>query len=162
MSGNGVHQTLRFISRDVCVAYKQSLEQAKDWTSSFPGHRSQIENCKQGKLFHLRILAAKPALVLPAHDSEKQVPENFSQFFSDKVKKVKDELNSLPTTKYVYKLVCTSTVDVTPFNEFRKLTLEEVKKNIMESISKACALDPAPTWLLKECIDVLFFWILSQ
>ncbi len=62
---------------------------------------------------------------------------------------MKHELNSLPTS--VSTSSPTNTDDVTPYNEFRKLTLEEVKKIIMESNSKICALDPAPTWLVKNC-----------
>ena len=38
---------------------------------------------------------------------------------------------------------------------FEPATEEEVRKTILSSASKSCALDPMPTWLLKDCIDEL-------
>ena len=40
-------------------------------------------------------------------------------------------------------------------SSFSLATEAEIKKIIMNSPSKSCQLDPIPTWLLKECIDVL-------
>ncbi len=74
------------------------------------------------------MLAAKPAKVLPAHDSEKDLAENFSQFFSDKVKEVKDEQNSLSTS--VSTSSSTGTDDVTPFNKFCKEQYIKNKKSL--------------------------------
>ncbi len=41
------------------------------------------------------------------------------------------------------------------FTEFDILTLEDVRELISKSASKHCKLDPAPTWLIKECLELL-------
>ena len=35
------------------------------------------------------------------------------------------------------------------------LSIEEVCKIVRESSNASCQLDPAPTWLVKSCLDVL-------
>jgi hypothetical protein len=32
---------------------------------------------------------------------------------------------------------------------------EDIRKLVKDSPCKSCALDPIPTWVLKECVDVL-------
>ena len=41
------------------------------------------------------------------------------------------------------------------FNEFQCVTLKQVESVIMKSPTKSCPLDPIPTIMLKECLDVL-------
>ena len=38
---------------------------------------------------------------------------------------------------------------------FESATEDEVKKTIISSASKSCSLDPIPTYLLKDCLDIL-------
>ena len=42
-----------------------------------------------------------------------------------------------------------------PLTSFEPVTSEEVRKLILTSPTKTCALDPIPTSLLKSCVDVL-------
>ena len=41
------------------------------------------------------------------------------------------------------------------FSCFKQVSQEEIRKIIMKSPSKSCLLDPWPTFLVKECIDIL-------
>ena len=41
------------------------------------------------------------------------------------------------------------------FSCFKQVSQEEIRKIIMKSSSKSCLLDPWPTFLVKECIDIL-------
>ena len=41
------------------------------------------------------------------------------------------------------------------FSKFDVLSEDDVRNFIMKSASKQCQLDPAPTWLVKKCIEVL-------
>ena len=41
------------------------------------------------------------------------------------------------------------------FSKFDVLSEDDVRNFIMKSASKHCQLDPAPTWLVKKCIEVL-------
>ena len=48
-----------------------------------------------------------------------------------------------------------------PFGSFNKVTESEVKKFIMSSPTKSCQLDPWPTFLVKDCLDILITPITS-
>jgi len=48
------------------------------------------------------------------------------------------------------------------FHSFRSLTIEDVQKLICESSNKQSCLDPLPTWLLKQCADILAPYINSH
>ena len=45
--------------------------------------------------------------------------------------------------------------DVPNFSCFKQVSQEEIRKIIMKSPTKSCLLDPWPTFLVKECIDIL-------
>ena len=45
--------------------------------------------------------------------------------------------------------------EVQPFDQFQEVTLDEVLSLIRDAPSKQCALDPAPTWLVKRMSDIL-------
>ena len=87
---------------------------------------------------------------LPSHKSEKSLANQFASFFSNKMKKIRD--NFAPSgTEY----------DVHPPSDppkttvFRQVSEEVVDKIIKTSQRKSCLLDPLPTFLIKECIDIL-------
>lgn len=74
--------------------------------------------------------------------------DDLLHFFHDKVAAVRASTS------------CTNATDVLPpassvMNELRTYTECEVRKIIMESPVKSCALDPIPTFMLRETIDVL-------
>ena len=83
---------------------------------------------------------------LPLYSSEDTLANQFADFFEDKVQKIGDGLPvveapaaSLPP--------CNSELCV-----FMPVTISEVSWIVMKSSTKACALDPMPTWLLKELL----------
>ena len=87
--------------------------------------------------------------VLPAHSSEKSLADTFASFFTNKISKIR---NMFPTSGSF-----NDTPDSVPpaFNTFKPVTEDEVSKCINESPSKSCPLDPIPTFLLKDCLDIL-------
>ena len=145
-SGLEVHKQMY---QEECHQYKRALDQAKtDY------HKAQVSDCEQGKLFHVidKLSAAKPAKVLPSHDSAHDLAGDFSMFFNDKIRKVKDELDCLPdTTGLAHDVKRT----VPQLSRFQEMSQEEVCKIIMNSKSKSCPLDPIPSWLLKRCLHEL-------
>ncbi len=46
-------------------------------------------------------------------------------------------------------------VHAVSLKEFEPATEKEIKKLLANSPSKSCVLDPVPTFLVKECSDVL-------
>ena len=88
---------------------------------------------------------------LPANLSLKTICEKFSNFFVDKITIIRskfpddNELRNVHPSYDINFLMNTSTL----------ATEAEIKKLIMKSKSTASDLDPFPTSLLKDCLDVL-------
>ena len=41
------------------------------------------------------------------------------------------------------------------FQEFKPVTIDDVRRMVGEAADKYSMLDPMPTWLLKSCVDLL-------
>ncbi|XP_053405136.1 uncharacterized protein LOC128558892 [Mercenaria mercenaria] len=92
--------------------------------------------------------------VLPSGSTSKELAQAFSDFFINKIDKIRDGIN--------VKIRCQQvpwneeqTDQIKYFEDFSPASKEEVKRIIIKSASKSCELDPIPTWLLKECLDEL-------
>ena len=83
---------------------------------------------------------------LPNHTSDKDLAEEFADFFMDKIQKIRDNLTENPIYEPTKKITSRLT-------EFRPFDQTEVKKIILSMKSKSCELDALPTRLLKECIE---------
>ena len=86
--------------------------------------------------------------VLPTNISPPDLPEAFSELFSDKIKTIHHDLDAFPAD------------NVIPFEGahltcFRPVSEETVHDLILKSPTKSCTLDPIPTELLKSWIDDL-------
>jgi len=77
---------------------------------------------------------------------------SFRVFFDDKVKFVRSTTDGLP------QLEMQSRTDAS-LGELRTYEEEAIRRIIMELLTKSCTLDPIPTLLLKELIDVLLPFI---
>ncbi len=92
---------------------------------------------------------------LPTGLTNEQLAEKFSQFFTEKIDKIRTsiddqkaqlgeeiEMDEVPGTE-------------STFSEFELLTEDEVKKIILSFPNKQCGLDPLPLSMLKECLPVI-------
>ena len=110
------------------------------------------ENCGDSKrLWHAlnRTLSRSNSTVLPSFDEEKSLANRFGSFFIDKIKKIRD------TFKHTRSQVLHPDKEPPTFCSFQAVTETEVLKFIKESPSKTCSLDPCPTHIVKQCIDIL-------
>jgi hypothetical protein len=89
----------------------------------------------------------------PKHDSVVELAERFSNFFMDKIEKIRASLTDTPSSHehHVDRLA----TDVPKLTAFDLATEEEVRKIIMDSKSNSCLLDPIPTSLLKDNLDAV-------
>ena len=81
---------------------------------------------------------------LPSHESQK-----LASFFSNEIKKIKDTFVPSGTANEVHP------PDPPKITAFSQVSEEDVDKIIKTSPTKSCLLDPWPTFLIKECIDIL-------
>ena len=73
---------------------------------------------------------------------------DFANFFADKVEAVRISTSSVPLQDIPY--TATHILD-----SFSTLPLEQVEKMIETAQENICQLDPAPTWIVKECRTLL-------
>ena len=94
------------------------------------------------------ILHRNPETTLPDCSCNKSLADSFSSFFADKITRIRamfPSTSSLPD----------SHVNIPTFSSFKSMSEEDVLKIIKSSPTKSCQLDPWPTFLVKDCIDIL-------
>ena len=105
------------------------------------------------------MMGEKGETKLPIHDSQKEMAQRFSDFFTTKIVTIRENLLALhadeetPTTIPGNETIFHGT----PLSSFTEVSADEIRRFIMKSASKSCELDPVPTWLLKECIVDLVY-----
>ena len=82
---------------------------------------------------------------MPESESDKQLAEDFADYFMEKIKKIQDSLSGYQKYKLNHKSTPT-------FSAFILITEEEAAKLIGNMASKSCKLDPLLTTLLKEIL----------
>ena len=88
-------------------------------------------------------------MTLPLHQSEKSLANKFASFFHQKIKRICDMFTASST-------VVTPPMCIPPnLPRFNKVSENEVLKIIKNSPTKSCLLDPVPTFLLKDCVEIL-------
>ncbi len=123
-------------------------------------HRNYYESAiseasgNQRKLFSIiqELAFVKKDSPLPECDSLQQLADNFGDFFIKKIEDIRHQIDSKPCT---YQPRVNFQPPKCTFSTFKKLSEEEVKRLIFKSKSTSCDLDPIPTPLLKECIDIM-------
>ena len=94
-------------------------------------------------------LHSNPESVLPSHQSNECLTNHFVTYFSGKITKTRDSFSSTDS----FRLPAPS--DLPSFDSFKTVSDEEIQKAIMKSPTKSCLLDQWPTFLVKECLDIL-------
>ena len=142
-----IFQAQRTHVNELICRVKQDHFKAKLSDAETPKELHQIAN---------KILHKQKVSVLPAHDSASELADTFLKFFTDKIANIRNILSESDT----------SGVDVDQdedgivppacvLDTLQPASEEEVRKIIRSSPTKSCDLDPIPTWILKECLDVL-------
>ena len=111
------------------------------------------ESAGKRSLFKLvdSFLLKKPALRLPDHDSLSSLVERFSVYFDTKISTIRSVLDSTDSFPSLDESVNLKF----DFSLFRPITICETVALIMSCPAKSSPLDPLPTSLLKEFVDVL-------
>ncbi len=88
----------------------------------------------------------------PPHTSETDLANDFSDFFTDKISKIRDKLDNEPHAINISDIQEIGKFTTT-FKEFQLLSEDEVRILVQKSPTKHCELDPMPTWLVKDCLE---------
>ena len=131
-----------------CKEYRRKLEKAKcDY------HHDQISKCDGGQLFKIvnKLSKSSTSNMLPDHSCNKDLANDFGEFFKRKVKRLLDTLDNINPPELSVDLSNTCESEFSAF----QVSAEDVRQIVMKSSSKSCPLDPLPTSLLKKCLDPL-------
>ena len=86
------------------------------------------------------------------HRDPTALANDIGQFFVQKIECIRSELIDSPSSQP--NTETSSTSSITPFDKFEEMNEEYAKHLITKSGKKSCALDPMPTCLVIECLDV--------
>ncbi len=118
--------------------------------------KERLSDCNAKDMYRtLNSLLNKDTQHLPYYDSAISLANLFSNFFVNKIEKIRDELDKQPIVTSSVSFNDKHCINVTPLRTFRLATHEEISKAIMSSATKSSRLDPIPTWLLKQNLDQL-------
>ena len=96
------------------------------------------------------VLHRSHSTTLPTCESSKSLADHFATFFSNKIMKIRESFSSSESCNRVHPPFDPPTLTI-----FTQVTQDEIGKIISNSPTKSCLLDPLPTFLIKECIDIL-------
>ena len=89
-------------------------------------------------------------MILPPHDSDKSLADQFASYFHNKIKTNRDTFIPSGIEKDVHP--SSDPPKITAFTEVPQDTVDKIIRNLP---TKSCLLDPWPTFLIKECSDIL-------
>ena len=81
------------------------------------------------------------------------LPESFVEFFEFKIINLRRGLSVQPVP--IFNVDLTAESCRSSLIDFERISNNDLKIIILSAKPKSCSLDPLPTWLLKNCIDVL-------
>jgi hypothetical protein len=88
---------------------------------------------------------------LPPYVDRRTLAENFGQFFYRKIELINEKIDQIDAVAFVVE----HRFPEVKFESFSPVSDDVVSNIIMSSSNISCQLDPIPTWLLKNCCDVL-------
>jgi exonuclease III len=120
-------------------------------------YNSKIKDCTDQKsLFRFvnTLLGRNTIPHLPTHDSLEDLLELFSHFFVTKISRIRADLDAAPSNLGTFPSVKHACPDYT-LSALNELSETEVTKLIQAAPSKTCQMDPIPTQILKQNVDIL-------
>ena len=99
-----------------------------------------------------KLLNREQRSVLPSHDCATSLGNTFVDYFKNKIELIRNNLEESLNTS-TDQLPSTAPIHGLSLEQFKVVSESDVRKVITSSPTKPCALDPIPTWLLKQCLD---------
>ena len=101
------------------------------------------------------LLKREQKSVVPSHDCVKDLADKFITYFNDKISNIRKDLEKAPISASQTPDDIFNKVDGEALDSFAEVSEDDIRKIIDSSPTQSCALDPIPTWLLKNCDDAL-------
>lgn len=142
----------RQMYRDQCQIYTAALHSAK---STY--YKVKISESDNHQLFNMvdGLFKVKRLPPLPSHVSCHSLAEDFSEFFHSKIEKLRDRLYNSSSQSTETSVLINPSPCPTSLSEFTEVSETYIRELIDKSKPKSCCLDPVPTRILKQSLDVL-------
>ena len=139
--------------KDITKRYNKAMAIAR---LEYYGRKIQESKSDKKSMYKVlnHVLGCQEDSVFPTNKDTKSVTNDLADYFSNKIQTIRNDI-SAKTSIIAKEDPVIVNDDVVPLTEFSTLTCEDIKSLILDMNSKSCQLDPMPTWLVKECIDVL-------
>ena len=131
-------------------------------TKKLEYYKNKVENCEgdQKKLFKVleSLTSRKNDTPYPEHSSVDELANKFGQFFMEKIDKVRNDITEILQNENLgdhHNYENCETFSHNEFREFAELNSDQVMKLISKCSPKYCQLDPAPTAIIKDYLDIL-------
>ena len=102
-----------------------------------------------------KMLYRNEPLLLPPTDDTLKLVNDFNSFFIEKIDKIMTGLIPMKSHPVDPKYIESTEKCSIKCHQFHEIDLDETKRMIQTSATKLCEIDPMPTSLLKECIDIV-------
>lgn len=150
-------KTNQSADRDIFLCQKEELNAAivKSKSSYFTNVLLEA-NCKT-MYSTIHSLLGTPKKILPYSDDHIGLANRFAGFFDEKISKIRTVLDEKEQCLQTSGMIQASEKHQceADFSSFVYVSPSDVKMIVTKSVNKSCFLDPMPTWLVKENIDVL-------
>ena len=146
----------RYRSKETWLALQEERRKYKKMliTAKHEKIKNLVNECGSDskRLYKLvdEITGKKSENKLPADKSDRELADEFANFFMEKILKIRDSLKDQPTYSPL------SHGSVPSLDSFKELTDDEVKKIICSMATKSCEIDSLPTKFIKDGLhDIL-------
>ena len=103
----------------------------------------------------LNRLLGKAETILPEAGCDRQLAQQFADFFSEKVQKIRTTVAEEKETLSGSVTDSSALRSPATLMQFEEISVDHLKCLVKGMADKSCDLDVIPTWLVKECIDDL-------
>ena len=118
-------------------------------------YNDKLSNCDSKDMFKIvNELLNKNNRSLPDCDSSKDLANQFCNFFTNKIEKIRGEVDNVVLSESVSHNVTNNHVSCSMLS-FENVSPEDLTTVIMKCPTKSCDLDPLPTWLIKEHLPTI-------
>ena len=113
-------------------------------------------SCRQLCAVSSELLGKSSTAPLPSDIPRSDLPDRFCDFFSDKIDRIRDDLDSRSCKPPTFAIF-----DGPQLSQFEPVTDELIRELILKSPTKSCMPDPIPTSLAKQCLEDLVSFIVN-
>nr|XP_054755564.1 uncharacterized protein LOC129261530 [Lytechinus pictus] len=120
-------------------------------------HREIIAGSNSKELFKVvhDLTVEQSDQLLPSHSSKDELCQRFSDYFNDKISKLRASTTNVNLSPVPSSTEATLVGSACQLEEFHPVSEKDVRKIIKSKVVKTCVLDPVPACVFSGCLNTL-------